>query len=143
MLIERMVLREGRHIVPFAPKAATEGVWEPHLREWLPHIGGVGGGADFSNLAVFSHTDLGRRGDFPERFRRIAELADMVIIDEAHHFRNPGRRGDRERGIQPSRYHRMFDLLDGSQRPKSLFMRPHPGPTVGRETIRDLAAFLD
>ena len=50
----------------------------------------MGGGADFSNLAVFSHTDLGRRGDFPERFRRITELADAVVIDEAHHFRNPG-----------------------------------------------------
>ena len=75
---------------------------EPHLRRWLPHIGGVGGGADFSNLAVFSHTDLGREGDFPERFRRIAELADVVVIDEAHHFRNPGRRGDPERGIEPS-----------------------------------------
>ena len=113
---------EGRRVVLFAPKAAREGVWEPHLREWLPHIGGVGGGGDFSNLAVFNHTDLGRGGDFPERFRRIAELADAVVIDEAHHFRNPGRRGDPERGIPPSRYHRMFDLLDDAERPKSLFM---------------------
>ena len=78
MLIERLVLHEGKRVVLFAPKATKEGVWEPHLREWLPHIGGVGGGADFSNLAVFSHTDLGRKGDFPERFRRIAELADVV-----------------------------------------------------------------
>ena len=93
MLIERLVLHEGKRVVLFAPKAAKEGVWEPHLREWLPHIGGVGGGADFSNLAVFSHTDLNRKGDFPERFRRIAELADVVIIDEAHHFRNPGKPG--------------------------------------------------
>ena len=90
MLIERLVLHEGKRVVLFAPKAAKEAVWEPHLREWLPHIGGVGG-ADFSNLAVFSHTDLGRKGDFPERFERIAELADAVVIDEAHHFRNPGR----------------------------------------------------
>ena len=94
MLIERLVLHEGKRVVLFAPKATKEAVWEPHLREWLPHIGGVGGNADFSNLAVFSHTDLGRKGDFPERFRRIAELADVVIIDEAHHFRNPGRKGD-------------------------------------------------
>ena len=97
-------------------------MWEPHLREWLPHVGGVGGGGDFSNLALFSHTDLGRKGDFPERFRRIAELADAVVIDEAHHFRNPGRRGDPDRGIEPSRYHRMFDLLDQSDRPKTVFM---------------------
>ena len=96
MLIERLVLHEGKRVVLFAPKATKEGVWEPHLREWLPHIGGVGGSADFSNLAVFSHTDLGRKGEFPERFQRIAELADVVIIDEAHHFRNPGSQGDPE-----------------------------------------------
>lgn len=122
MLIERLVLHEGKRVVLFAPKAAKEGVWEPHLREWLPHIGGVGGGADFSNLAVFSHTDLGRRGDFPERFRRIAELADVVIIDEAHHFRNPGREGGEDSGVEPSRYYRLYDLLDSAQRSKTLFM---------------------
>ena len=122
MLIERLVLHEGKRVVLFAPKAAREGVWEPHLRDWLPHIGGVGGGGDFSNLAVFNHTDMGRKGDFPERFRRITELADVVVIDEAHHFRNPGRRGDPRKGTGPSRYYRMFDLLDNAQRPKTLFM---------------------
>ena len=122
MLIERLVLHEGKRVVLFAPKAAKEGVWEPHLREYLPHIGGVGGNADFSNLAVFSHTDLGRKGEFPERFRRIAELADVVIIDEAHHFRNPGsRRAIDGEGI-PSRYYQLYDLLDSTVRPKSLFM---------------------
>lgn len=122
MLIERLVLHEGKRVVLFAPKATMEAVWEPHLREWLPHIGGVGGNADFSNLAVFSHTDLGRKGDFPERFRRIAELADVVIIDEAHHFRNPGRRGSTEDGLEPSRYYRLYDLLNNTARPKTLFM---------------------
>ena len=112
MLIERLILHEGKRVVLFAPKAAKEGVWAPNLRRWLPHIGGIGGGADFSNLAVFSHTDLGRKGDFPERFKRITELADVVVIDEAHHFRNPGRRGDPDREIEPSRYYRLFDLLD-------------------------------
>jgi superfamily II DNA or RNA helicase len=122
MLIERLVLHEGKRVVLFAPKAAKEGVWEPHLREWLPHIGGVGGGADFSNLAVFSHTDLGRKGDFPERFRRIAELADVVVIDEAHHFRNPGSAGGEDDGKEPSRYYRLYELLDNTVRPKTLFM---------------------
>ena len=120
MIIERLVLHEGKRVVLFAPKATKEGVWEPHLREWLPHIGGVGGGADFSNLAVFSHTDLSKKGDFPERFRRIAELADVVIIDEAHHFRNLGRQGGDDK--DPSRYYRLYDLLDNTVRSKTLFM---------------------
>ncbi len=119
MLIERLILHEGKRVVLFAPKATKEGVWEPHLREWLPHIGG--GATDFSNLAVFSHTDLHRKGDFPERFQRIAELADAVIIDEAHHFRNPGRRGN-DNGREPSRYYRLYDLLDHAVRPKTVFM---------------------
>lgn len=122
MLIERLVLHEGKRVVLFAPKAAKEGVWGPHLRAWLPHIGGFGGNADFSNLAVFSHTDLNRKGDFPERFQRIAELADAVIVDEAHHFRNPGREGDEAEGKAPSRYYRLFELLDDAVRPKTLFM---------------------
>ena len=120
MLIERLVLHEGKRVVLFAPKATKEGVWEPHLHEWLPHIGG--GLSDFSNLAVFSHTDLSRKGDFPERFRRIAELADVFVIDEAHHFRNPGREGNPEEEIEPSRYFQLYDLLDGAIRPKTLFM---------------------
>lgn len=123
MLIERLVLHEGKRVVLFAPKAAKESVWETHLHEWLPHIGGVGGGADFSNLAVFSHTDLGRGGDFPDRFRRIAELADAVIIDEAHHFRNPGRIG-RDGDVAPSRYRLLYDLLgpNAQEQRKTVFM---------------------
>jgi len=122
MLIERLVLHEGKRVVLFAPKAAKESVWEPHLRTWLSHIGGIGGSSDFSNLAVFSHTDLGRTGEFPERFRRVAELADAVIIDEAHHFRNPGSRREGNSEVEPSRYYKLYELLDASVRPKSLFM---------------------
>lgn len=121
MLIERLILYENKRVVLFAPKAARESVWEPHLRKWLPHIGGVGAAPDFSNLAVFNHTDLSRKIDFPERFQRIAELADVVIIDEAHHFRNPGRRGNKN-GTEPSRYYRLYDLLDSAVRPKTVFM---------------------
>jgi len=122
MLIERLILHEGKRVVLFAPKGAREGVWEPHLQDWLPHIGGVSGGSDFSNLAVFSHTDLTRKGPFPERFKRVAELADAVIIDEAHHFRNTGRQGDPEMGIPKSRYYELYDLLSSESRNKTLFM---------------------
>jgi superfamily II DNA or RNA helicase len=123
MLIERLVMHESKRVVLFAPKAARESVWDPHIKQWLDHLGGK----DFSNLSVFSHTDLTRKGEFPERFRRIAELADVVIIDEAHHFRNRGKMGTSAENVddeqsEPSRYYKLFDLLDGSIRPKTLFM---------------------
>ena len=123
MLIERLVLHENKRVVVFAPKAAREGVWEPHLRDWLPDLGGVGGASDFSNVVLFSHTDLNRKGDFPERFRHIAALADAVIVDEAHHFRNRGRQA-RPDDVEDrrSRYWRLYDLLGGDLRPKLLFL---------------------
>jgi len=122
MLIERLILMENKRVVLFAPKAAKEGVWEPHIKDYLPHIGGVGGGVDFSNLAVFSHTDLGREGEYPERFRNIARLADVIIIDEAHHFRNTGKKGDSDSGEGRSRYYKLFDLMDNTDREKQLYM---------------------
>lgn len=123
MLIERLVLHENKRVAVFAPKAAREGVWDPHLREWLPDIGGVGGRGDFSSLVLLNHTDLNRKGEFPERFRNIAKLADAVIIDEAHHFRNRGRRAKPEdEEDRRSRYWRLYDLLDGGTRPKLLFL---------------------
>ena len=122
MLIERLILHEGKNVVLFAPKAAKEGVWEPHLRRLLPHLGGSAGASVFSNLAVFSHTDLARKGDFPEAFERVAERADAVIIDEAHHFRNTGTQGDPDTGERRSRYWRLFDALDPEKRPKTVFL---------------------
>ena len=117
MLIERMV-REKKHVVLFAPKGAKEGVWDPKLRELLPELFGT----DFSNLAVFSHTDLNREGDYPERFKRISEIADVVIIDEAHYFRNQGYLGDSESGKKRSRYYKFMDLLHEGNPNKKLFM---------------------
>ncbi len=123
MLIERLVLREGKRVVLFAPKGAKEGVWEPEIRRYLSHIGGVGGSADFSNLTVFSHTDLSRPGEFPERFERVTELADVVIVDEAHHFRNPGRRPTEGDPESRTRYYRLYDLIGGPHgTPKPVFM---------------------
>lgn len=122
MLIERLVVQERKRVVLFAPKGARDGVWEPHISDYLPAIGGTGGGQEFSNLAIFNHTDLTRKGDFPERFRRVAEFADVVLIDEAHHFRNPGRVGDDEKGVDPSRYARLFELLDTTTHPKTVYL---------------------
>lgn len=120
MLIEKLVVHEGKRVVLLAPKSAKEGVWETHLKKYLSHISGEGN--DFSNLVVVSHTDLGREGEWPERFKRMADLADAVIIDEAHHFRNPGRQANAEKGTKDSRYYELYKLLDETKRKKSLFL---------------------
>jgi hypothetical protein len=122
MLIERLVVHERKRVVLFAPKGAKESVWEPHLRKYLAHVGGVGSRADFSNLTVFNHTDLIRGGEFPERFRHVAALADAFVIDEAHHFRNPGSRANPKTGTSDSSYYRLWDLLAPLPHPKSVFL---------------------
>ncbi len=127
MLLERLIMRDKKRVVLFAPKAVVDSVWTPEIRKHLDHIGGVSGIADYSSLSVFSHTDLTRIGDFPERFKRITELADAVVIDEAHHFRNRGSLGplEDEDGWdgtdKRSRYYRLFELIADSPT-KELFM---------------------
>lgn len=113
MVIERLI-RERKRVALLVPKAVREAVWERNLKRYLPHLAG-----DFSNLVVYSHTDLGRGGDFPARFERIKEMADAIVIDEAHHFRNPGTRGLGEK--RPSRYWQLYDLIDGTDSKKEMF----------------------
>lgn len=119
MVIERLILHEGKRVALFVPKTGRVDVWERAIRDYLPHIGGIHGG-DFSSLVIFNHTDLGRGGEFPYRLERIKEMADAIIIDEAHHFRNLGRKA--ECGGKPSRYYQLFDLIDGPRGPKDVFL---------------------
>mgnify|MGYP000201799325 CR=1 FL=1 len=115
MLIERLA-HEGKNIALFVPKAARADVWDSHLERYLPDLRG----RSFSRLSIFNHTDLGRAGEFPNEFRRVAEMADAVIVDEAHHFRNPGIAGKGER--RPSRYRILFDLVGAGKTPKQVFL---------------------
>jgi hypothetical protein len=89
MLIEYLVERQRKHVALIVPKSGRKAVWERVLREWLPRLFG-----DFSNLVVLDHTDLLRGGEFPGRVKRVKEMADVFVVDEAHHFRNPGIKGE-------------------------------------------------
>lgn len=112
-LIERLVMRERKRVVLIVPKSGRISVWERNLKKFLPHLMG-----DFSNLVLFNHTDLMRTGgDFAYRLQRIKEMADVVIIDEAHHFRNRGLANTGEGEIR-SRYWKLYDLCEG----KSVFL---------------------
>jgi len=99
MLIERLILHDRRRVLLLVPKSGRLPVWEPQPQDPAASLYG-----DFSNLAVYNHTDLTREGEFPEKLARLAEMADVVIIDEAHHFRNRGLMGE-------SRYWKLRQLI--------------------------------
>ena len=83
MVIERL-LHDRKKVVLLAPKATVAPVWESTLRQYLPDAFGVWG-----NLKIYAHTDLGVEKRQTE-WEEITKEADAIIIDEAHHFRNPG-----------------------------------------------------
>lgn len=106
MLIERLVEKEHKRVVLIVPKSARDDVWNRDIQRYLKHISG-----DFCNLVVYNHTDLLREGDFQSRLAHLKETADVIIIDEAHHFRNTGTKG--KEGDFKSRYWRLYDIADG------------------------------
>lgn len=115
MLLERMIARDGKRVVLFAPKAAREDVWERVIPRYLPHLN-----SGFVSFVLYNHTDLQRKGKFQRDLELTLRDADVVIIDEAHHFRNPGIKGE---GVkEPSRYRRLQQFLHASERPKQLYL---------------------
>ncbi len=118
MVIERLVIHDGKRVALFVPKTARVDVWVRELKARLGHVGGTGAGV-FSGLVVFNHTDLGL-SKFQDDFERVKELADVIVIDEAHHFRNPGNTG--EDGGRPSRYRELLKLIEGPRGKKDLFL---------------------
>lgn len=103
MLIERLVEYDRKRVALFVPKSTRDAVWDKELDNHLADLAG-----DFSNFAIFNHTDLGRGGEYERRLERISDQADVVIIDEAHHFRNRGKR-------DISRYWKMREICEGKQ----------------------------
>lgn len=83
-------------------------MWERELQKRLPEVF-----KGYSRLKVFSHTDLTRE-KCQEELEQVREQAHIVIIDEAHHFRNTGTKGEAE-GERRSRYWRLYDILEGKQ----------------------------
>ncbi len=133
MLLERLVMYERRNVVLIVPKAARKAVWEASLRMYCPEL--LDGA--FSKLQIINHTDITRKEskdvDWPALMQTIREKAEAIVIDEAHHFRNPGVQVEvdsenpnliRARdGREPSRYRRLYHMLDsGPCGPKQVFL---------------------
>lgn len=108
MLIERFAVHEKKNVALFVPKSAKAPVWERELRKRLPDVF-----KGYSRLKIFSHTDL-MRDKMAEELDRVAEEADVIIIDEAHHFRNTGTKGEEDEARR-SRYWRLYDLTANKQ----------------------------
>ncbi len=106
MLIERFVVHENKNVALFVPKAAQAPVWERELRKRLPDLF-----SGYSRLKIFSHTDL-MRDKISEELEQVRQQADIIIIDEAHHFRNTGTKGEKE-GERRSRYWKLYDIAEG------------------------------
>ncbi len=108
MLIERFAVHERKNVALFVPKAAKADVWERELQKRLPAL--LKG---YGRLKVFSHTDL-MRDKIAEELEQVRQQADVIIIDEAHHFRNTGTKGEKE-GERRSRYWKLYDIIEDKQ----------------------------
>jgi hypothetical protein len=107
MLAEYYAVNERRNVLIMATKTGVEAVWKPEIARLLPELTG-----DFTNLMVMAHTDLSKR-DAESRVRQLAQRADVIIVDEAHNFRNRGSKGDEEKGRSRSRWWRLHDICQG------------------------------
>jgi hypothetical protein len=119
MLLERLVIHDRRRVALIVPKSGRIAVWEKTIRKYCPEL--LSG---FLPFKVLNHTDLIREpsGDvnWPQVMEDIRTQADVVVIDEAHNFRNPGIAG---RGrLRPSRYRKLFEILAGPDGTKQLYL---------------------
>ncbi len=108
MLIERLVKYESKRVALFVPKAARQAVWESKIKRYIPEILD-----SFYSFRIYNHTDLSRK-KLQFTMQQIKEQADVVVIDEAHHFRNTGIKGEKD-PEKKSRYWRMFELCQDKQ----------------------------
>ena len=135
MLLERMIVREKKRVVLFAPKAANEDVWGPAIDTYLDDLN-----SGFQTLVRFNHTDLQRSSpDYLRRLELTLRDADVVLIDEAHHFRNPGVKGE-GLGSDPSRYRKLQQYLHAGDTPKQMFFLT---ATPVNNTIHDFRHILE
>ncbi|WP_036611745.1 helicase-related protein [Oribacterium sp. P6A1] len=105
MLIERFVKKERKNVVLMVPAAARISVWETTIKKYIPEI--LEG---FFPFKIINHTDLLLEKN-ENLMQQIAEQAEIVVIDEAHHFRNRS----------SNRYRKLFDMM-ASGRQKQMFM---------------------
>ena len=95
MVIERFVMKERKNVVLIVPASARISVWETTIKQYIPEI--LEG---FYPFKIINHTDL-LLDKNRNLMDQIASQAEIVVIDEAHHFRNRS----------SNRYRKLFDMM--------------------------------
>lgn len=107
MLTEYFAVRQRKNVLIMATKTGVDAVWNPELKDKLSDLFGEA----FSNVIVRAHTDLSTKKGADE-IEHLAKRADIVIIDEAHNFRNHGTSRN-EKNPWGSRWWRMQAICEG------------------------------
>lgn len=105
MLIERFVKKERKNVVLIVPASARVSVWETTIKKFIPEI--LEG---FFPFKIINHTDLLLEKN-KNLMDQITEQAEIVVIDEAHHFRNRA----------SNRYRKLFEMMSTAKQ-KQMFM---------------------
>lgn len=105
MLLERFVKKERKNVVLIVPAAARISVWEEKIKDTIPEIF-----EGFYPFKIINHTDLIAESHADE-IKQIQEYAEIIIIDEAHHFRNRS----------SSSYRKLFEIMSNGSK-KQLYM---------------------
>ena len=105
MLIERFVKKERKNVVLIVPAAARISVWETAIKKYMPEI--LDG---FYSFKIINHTDL-LSDNKQQLMQQITDQAEIVVIDEAHHFRNRASK----------RYRKLFEMMEEGSA-KQMFM---------------------
>jgi superfamily II DNA or RNA helicase len=90
MMILEYHLHKGDKILLLVPKSARESIWEKSkiVRTVKEHYRRL----YRENVQVLKHTDLGRDGTISdEDWEYYCKDFDVILVDEAHHFRHPRR----------------------------------------------------
>lgn len=96
MLIERFVIKERKNVILIVPAATRYSVWESAINKYIPEI--LDG---FFSFKIINHTDLLLEKN-ESLMDKISKQAEVVIIDEAHHFRNRA----------SGRYRKLFEMME-------------------------------
>lgn len=107
MLTEYYAVRKRKNVLIMATKTGQDAVWNPEVKDKLPDLYG----GQFSNVIVKAHTDLTTAAGV-EAIEHLAKRADIIIIDEAHNFRNHGK-SPTEENPWGSRWWRMHEICKG------------------------------